>query len=107
MADQERPLLDIGGEIFCAASERNDFPARQALDEVRRKRKAQVGPPLLDGQDARTFHDRLEPSANCLDLWQLRHIRRSSCGRTYRAARLANRDVRRWFRRYPHRYGAG
>src|SRR5690606_15707976 len=76
MADQDGIAIKVDDQVLRPPSKRNDRAARQVIHEIGRERKAKIGATLLDLDDTRTFHDRLQPAPHGFDFWQFRHWRR-------------------------------
>src|SRR5690606_5139099 len=63
MADDGKAVIKMDREIFCAAPERRNAPARKTLGKTVWKGKAQVRAALFDLADGRAFHDGLQTTA--------------------------------------------
>ena len=64
----------MNGEIFCAPRQRYDGASGQSGGEIRGKRKAQVWPALLHGDDPRALEYRLQAAPDGFYLGKLRHL---------------------------------
>ena len=74
MHDDHRAVVEIGKQIFRAATEMHDAAAGDPVREAGRKGFPQIRPPLLDLVDHGAFHDRGQPTAHGLDFRQFRHV---------------------------------
>ena len=68
MHDERLPGLEVRQQILRAPTQAEHAAARQSGGEIWREGKAQIGPPLLDPQDARAGKRREQPPPNGFDL---------------------------------------
>jgi hypothetical protein len=73
MHDKHLAVIEPGEQVFGAPLKRLHCPAREPARERVRKRKAQIGAPLLDARKRLADEERLEPLAHGFDLGEFRH----------------------------------
>jgi hypothetical protein len=74
MHQQHATRGKVRQEIFGAAADAGNGLACEPFFEIIGQRPAQIRPPCLDPQDARTLNHRRKPAADRLDLGKLRHL---------------------------------
>jgi hypothetical protein len=74
MHDQGLARGQVGQEILGPAVKRRDRASSQARGEIFREREAQVGPALLDRNDARPHHRGRKPPPHGFDFGQFGHL---------------------------------
>lgn len=92
MHDQRFAGREVRNQIFGPPTQRSEGLAFKPLGESFRKRKAQIGPPLLDPDQAAAFHDGREAAPDGFDFGQLGH----GVFRKFSPSGIASSRVRRY-----------
>ena len=74
MHQQHLAGREIGEQILRAAAEPRHGLSLEALHEILRQRKAQIGPPRLDLLEARALHRRLKTAPDGFDFGKFGHV---------------------------------